>query len=285
MVQYKFANHENNVLVRNWCNENRGRGVTLSEQLFPEMQHPGSGIAKYKCGEQFIDDEMLIRAKVIMAEIEELEKQGKRKVYKTKLAGPKLETNKKENYAEIENTQEFLDYVDFHNKYSGYSELFFEKLKLELPVYARASNLMCANFRHKLNKAKKLVIEMQLEPSLTKKKQKEAKAKNLRISKIREASKEIKIPQVPNMTPKEEFNAIISQIDSDPKLSKLVPVILMMNFSQEKDMDQLENIYNKFKNTTNNFSIVKLVNAKAAFNKAIEMISKGWLAEDKEKAA
>lgn len=277
MAQYKFAEHENNVLIRDWCNANRGRSSSLSEYLFPNNLHPKAGLGKYKCGEQFIDDDMLAKAKPFMAEIESLEKAGKRKVHKTKLKGCSLETNKNENYAEIETTQEYKDYVEFHHKYFIHSKLFREQLAFELPSTPGASNLMSKKFAQKLNKAKQLVISLKLPPCTDKRTYKAAKNKNLRISKIREASANLIKTKYRYMTQREEFDSIVDDINEDEKLSKLVPVILMMNFSSTQDFDQVDTIYERFTNKNSLFSVIKLVNIKAAHRKGLEMIADGWL--------
>lgn len=280
MAQYTYANHPNNVEVRNWCNDNKGRGSSLSEKLFSYMKHPKSGIAKYKCGEQLIDDVMLENARVIMREIEALEKSGKRKIHEKKLKGPTLVTNKHENYSEIESSKEYKDYVEFHRKYYTHSKLFREQLGLILPTQAKASNLMSAKFKQKINNAKQLVITLKLAPCTDKGERDKVRKENGRIPLIREAAKNLKKTVEKYMTPKEEFFSIVEDINSDEKLSKLVPVILMMNFSDAKDFDQVENLYSRFTSTSSAVSVVKLVNIKACHKKALEMIADGWLDEE-----
>lgn len=278
MAEYKFANHPNTVLVRDWCNDNYGRGSALSELMFPNNQHPKVGLGKYKCGEQFLDDNMLSTAKEFMAQIEYEEKCGIRKVRGKNQRELKLETNKNENYAEIEATLEYQEYRDFHEKYCIYSDIFLSKLGLELPTVANPSNLMSAKFRQKINKAKKLVMELKLEPSTGHKIKRKVRGKNQRIKQIKEAGETLntfkkRIFETPEM----EFRNIVNEINEDEKLSKLVPVILMMNFSQEKDFDIVDDIYKKFTDSNNMFSMIKLINIKKSHTKALEMISDGWL--------
>ena len=82
MATNKYANHPNNVMIREWSNENRGRSSGLSTLMFPDYKVPQVVIGCYRNGEQLFDDEMVERAKPFMAQIELEEKQGKRKVYK-----------------------------------------------------------------------------------------------------------------------------------------------------------------------------------------------------------
>lgn len=286
MIQYKYANHPNNVLVRDWCNANRGRGSSLSEFLFPDIMHPKVGLGKYKCGEQFIDDEMLERAKVCIAEIESLEKAGKRKVYKTKLKGCKLETAKNVKYIEIEGTKDYEEYVNFFYNYFEYADVFKREFKLELPTTPKASNLTDPEFVKKITKAKEYVLINQLAPSKKKRKLIKAKAQQfnaIRLEALRQASLELKMSG--NYTPglarkkalsisdKEEFLQVVEEIKNDEKLSKLVPWILALTF--DKNLDKSDVIYSKFIDV-NIFSLVKLVNIKAAKKKASEMILNGW---------
>lgn len=291
MIQYKYANHPNNVLVREWCNANRGRASSLSELLFPDIMHPKGGLGKYKCGEQFIDDDMLERAKVCIAEIEALEKSGKRKVYKTKLKGCKLETAKNVKYIEIEGTEYYQDYVNFFYNYFEYADVFKREFKLELPTTPKPSNLTDPSFVNKIIKAKEYVLVNQLTPSMKKRKLIKTEAQQfnaIRLEALRKASLELKMSG--NYTPglarkkalaisdKEEFLRVVEEIKNNEQLSKLVPWILALTF--DKNLDESDVIYSKFIDV-NIFSLVKLVNIKAAHKKAVEMIKDGWF----EKAA
>lgn len=291
MLQYKYANHPNNVLIREWCNANRGRGSSLSESLFPNIMHPKVGLGKYKCGEQLIDDEMLERAKVFISEIEALEKSGKRKVYKTKLKGCKLTTSKNIKYNEIEGTKDYEEYVNFFYNYFDYSDEFKRELNLELPTVPKPSNLMDPLFVKKITKAKAYVLANQLTPSKKKRKKIKEEAQQFnasRLEALRKASLELKMSG--NYSPglarkkalaisdKEDFLNIVEEIKNDDQLSKLVPWILALTF--DKNLDEADIIYKKFIDV-NVFSLVKLVNIKAAHKKAIEMIEDGWF----EKAA
>lgn len=284
MAVYKYANHDNNVAVREWCNASRGRGTLLSEQLFPHMQHPKSGINKYKCGEQLIDDVMMEKAKVIMDEIEKLESSGKRKQGK-KIEGPKLETNKNETYSEIESTKEFKEYADFHGKYFAHNEIFYDQIKFLLPVHARGSNLVDPNFKRLLAKAKEIVLLNQLPPVIDKKTIAQVKKSTFyrtatqiqRTEALSKARKNLVSENIFMPTPQEEFQELVAKVEQDEKLLKLVPIVLMMNFCDEQDFNKAPEIFERFKRPP--FSIVKLFNTKAAIEKAEQMVEDGWLEE------
>ena len=282
MATNKYANHPNNVMIREWSNENRGRSSGLSTLMFPDYKVPQVVIGCYRNGEQLFDDEMVERAKPFMAQIELEEKQGKRKVYKGKLAGPSLSTSDRfKRYDRLEETEEYLDYVEWFEKYSGHSEVFLEKLKLALPNVPSGSNLLSRDFRSKYFKAKQYVIDKNLPvvPPLSPVRESEFRdAKRLHM--LREATKNLGKVEFKNtidsLDPKYEFQDQINHVQGDKRLSLLVPMILLANFRPDEDMETANDLYKTFTNTNLPVSVVKITNMRNAIKRAYEMIEECW---------
>lgn len=285
-TQYKYAMNENNVILRDWCNENKGRGAGLSKILFPENKNSTNTISKFKCGQQCVDDEMMEKSKSIMKMIEQEELQGKRKVYNTKLKGPSLESSKYNNYEEVKETEEFTEYKNFHRNYFMHFRTYSRLFNLTLPQVAHPSNLLDLKFSRKVREAISYTKENNLESSVEKSKHaieacriankeeakiRRVKVKTVKVAKTPKDKKEISKNQ--NMTAKDEFLAIVEEIASCEKLSVIVPKLLVLKFNGEYDVNTVDGIYKKFINISTGFSVIKLVNIKSALLEAKENLS------------
>lgn len=278
MAVYKFANHNNNVIVREWCAKNRGRSSALSEMLFPHLKVPKTGISKYKCGEMCVDDELLERAKSFMEVIEKEEANGIRKVNSPLTRKLSLASSKYEKYSQIQNSEHFSHYAKFHKDYVYYNDQFEKDLGIRLPVKCAASNLVSESFKRDLIKVMNYVNKHNLKPNHTPCEViRKSNTKSVKTASRRMALKTVGAKSVNKC--KNDFFDYVELINNDERLSKLVPVILMMNFTDVKDFDQVDSLYKKFTDENGMFSVVKLKNIEKCYNKALEMIENGWLAD------